>query len=91
MTENLPPFPLDGDDRFREVEHVGRGGMGRVWRAHYRPLAVWVAVKVPHLGPDVERSIVLDLFRNEVVAYAQLDHPNIVRALVADLNSATPW
>ena len=92
MSENVPPFPLDEDDRFREVETTSAGaGWGVSWRPPYRTLDVWVAVKVPHLGPEVERLVVLKLFRNEVVAYAWLDHPNIVRALEANLDNVPPW
>jgi serine/threonine protein kinase len=91
MSESVPAFPLGEDPRFREVEYAGRGGMGRVWRAHDRKDDVWVALKFPDLRPDADRSFVLDLFRYEAAAYARLDHPNIVRVLDKGLDEPSPW
>src|SRR5262249_40944745 len=61
---------------------LGRGGMGAVYLAHHAMLDKLVAVKV--MAPDLvadEKSIAR--FHNEIRAVAQLDHPNIVRALDA--------
>jgi signal transduction histidine kinase/predicted Ser/Thr protein kinase len=65
-------------DRFRDVQLVGRGGMGVVYRARDRRLKRDVAIKVP------DRSIVQDpsirkRFVREVETLARLDHPSVTR------------
>jgi WD40 repeat protein/serine/threonine protein kinase len=65
------------------VAPVGEGGMGQVFKARQWKLERIVAVKVIHqerLGSaDAARR-----FQREIRAAAQLDHPNIVRAIDAD-------
>jgi serine/threonine protein kinase len=65
------------------LERVGEGGMGTVFKARNWKLGRVVAVKVIRTermpGPEAVRR-----FRREILAAAQLDHPNIVRALDAD-------
>lgn len=57
---------------------LGRGGMGRVYRARQLRLDRLVAVKIMHaeLGRDPEFR---DRFEREAKALARLDHPSIVR------------
>jgi serine/threonine-protein kinase len=59
-------------DRYRLVDEIGRGGMGRVWQAFDELLQRNVAIKVldPSQSP-VEHG------RVEALALAQLSHPNI--------------
>ncbi|MBA4182179.1 MAG: hypothetical protein C0506_16455, partial [Anaerolinea sp.] len=64
-------------------ERLGEGGMGTVFKARHRKLGRVVAVKrirKERLG----NSAAVRRFHREIRAAAQLDHPNIVRALDAD-------
>lgn len=65
------------------LELVGRGGMGKVFRARHLGLGRVVAVKLLALDPD-ERT--LARFADEARAVAKLQHPNI--AQVFDTGSA---
>jgi tRNA A-37 threonylcarbamoyl transferase component Bud32 len=65
------------DGRYKIVELIGTGGMGRVYRAEQLRLHRSVAVKVLH------RSYSATLegqrrFEREAIAVARLDHPNCV-------------
>ena len=69
--------------QYRILEQIGRGGMGRVYKAEHRTMRRVVALKV--LAPDLlktERAV--DMFLREVPAIAQLQHPNIVTAYDAN-------
>jgi serine/threonine-protein kinase len=69
--------------QYKILEQVGRGGMGRVYKAEHRTMRRIVALKV--LAPDLlktERAV--DMFLREVRAVAQLQHPNIVTAYDAN-------
>jgi serine/threonine-protein kinase len=69
--------------QYRVLEQIGRGGMGRVYKAQHRTMHRLVALKV--LAADLlatERAI--DLFLHEVRAIAQVVHPNIVTAFDAN-------
>jgi serine/threonine protein kinase len=69
--------------QYRILEQIGRGGMGRVFKAEHRTMKRIVALKV--LAPNLlatERSVAL--FLHEVRAVAQLVHPNIVTAYDAN-------
>jgi tRNA A-37 threonylcarbamoyl transferase component Bud32 len=65
------------------LQRLGAGGMGAVFKARNWKLGRVVAIKVIRKErldkPDVVRR-----FHREIRAAAQLDHPNIVRALDAD-------
>lgn len=65
------------DGRYKIVELIGSGGMGRVYRAEHLTLQRSVAVKVLHPAssamPEVSRR-----FEREAIALARLDHPNCV-------------
>jgi tetratricopeptide (TPR) repeat protein len=60
---------------YRVIEMVGAGGMGTVYRAHDTQLDRDVALKVLHSGTlsDAARK----QFRDEALALAKLNHPNI--------------
>lgn len=64
-------------------EQVGRGAMGRVYKAKHRTMNRAVAVKV--LNADVTRTATArEGFQREVRAAAKLNHPNIVTAYDAN-------
>lgn len=73
------PADLRDHPRYHIVERIGSGGMGTVFRAEHRLMERTVALKV--ISPDLAGSPdVIDRFRREVRAVAQLSHPNIVTA-----------
>lgn len=69
--------------QYRVLDLVGRGGMGKVFKAEHMTMARVVALKV--LNSDVTRTEqARDLFRREVRAAARLVHPNIATAFDAN-------
>ncbi len=67
--------------RYRLVESIGQGGMGRVWRAADEILDRQVAVKEMRIdGLDAEDSRTRrQRTLREARATARIDHPNVVR------------
>lgn len=71
-----PPASIDEYDLLAEL---GRGGMGRVYRARHRRMDREVAIKM--LNPDLLADAgALRRFHREVTMAAKLVHPNIVTA-----------
>lgn len=69
--------------QYRILDRIGRGGMGRVFRAEHETMKRTVALKV--LAPDlVKTERARRLFEREVRAAARLHHPNIVTAYDAN-------
>ncbi|HEY7315595.1 MAG TPA: serine/threonine-protein kinase [Gemmataceae bacterium] len=69
--------------QYRILDQLGRGGMGRVFKAEHRTLKRLVALKV--LAPNLLQSErARELFLREVRAAAQLVHPNVVTAFDAN-------
>ncbi len=69
--------------QYRILDQLGRGGMGRVFKAEHATMKRVVALKV--LASDLMKSErARDLFLREVRAIAQLVHPNIVTAYDAN-------
>src|SRR5262249_42807124 len=68
---------------YKIVDQLGQGGMGRVYKAVHQAMNRTVALKVlaPHL---MKTEKARTLFRREVQAAAQLNHPNIVTAYDAN-------
>ncbi len=65
------------------MDDLGRGGMGRVFKAQHRRMKRVVALKV--LSPTAMQSPEsVQRFQREVEAAAKLNHPNIVAAYDAD-------
>ena len=77
--EDTIPVPLQQHPRYQCEELVGRGGMGRVYKARHRMMDRAVALKVIH-AEWVRKQEAIDRFRREVKTAASLDHPNIVTA-----------
>jgi eukaryotic-like serine/threonine-protein kinase len=68
---------------YRILDQLGKGGMGRVYKAMHQTMNRVVALKV--LAPQVVSSErAHELFVREVQAAAQLSHPNIVMAFDAN-------
>ena len=68
---------------YRLLDRIGEGGMGQVFKARHERLGRIVALKVIRKDKLAD-PLALDRFRRETRTAAQLDHPNIVRALDAD-------
>jgi eukaryotic-like serine/threonine-protein kinase len=66
--------------RYVLEEHVGSGGMSRVYRAHDRLLERTVALKILHEHYSQDDEYV-ERFRREARAVAQLAHPNVVTVI----------
>jgi serine/threonine protein kinase len=78
----LPP-DLAEHPRYRIVEVLGQGGMGTVYKAQHRLMERVVALKMIDRGLTGNPAVV-ERFRREVKAAAQLNHPNIVHAYDAE-------
>ncbi|WP_043267491.1 serine/threonine-protein kinase [Streptomyces sp. CT34] len=68
-------------DRYRLAEHVGRGGMGTVWRAEDELLGRYVAVKKLHVPLHLHDDEVQRLYertRREARSAARITHPNVI-------------
>ncbi|MBN2409114.1 MAG: protein kinase [Candidatus Aminicenantes bacterium] len=86
-TIDLPPKPWDIGSMFAEryqiIEELGKGGMGRVFRALDKKLDEEIAVKFirPDLAQDAQS---VERFRIELKAARQVIHKNVARMF--DLN-----
>ena len=67
---------------------VGRGGMGKVYRARHIALGRIVAIKILAHEPD-EKS--LARFREEARAVARLQHPNIAQLFETGIADGQPY
>ncbi|WP_236574553.1 serine/threonine-protein kinase, partial [Nocardiopsis sp. FR26] len=80
--------------RYQLLAEIGRGGMGRVWRAHDTELNRTVAVKEILLGPgldEAERERMAGRARREAQAAAMGGHPNIVAVHDIVQDDGRPW
>lgn len=69
--------PLGQLGEFRLLREIGRGGMGTVYEADQLSLQRRVAVKVLPFAAAIDAKHILR-FKNEALAAAMLNHPNIV-------------
>ncbi|HEY7327552.1 MAG TPA: serine/threonine-protein kinase [Gemmataceae bacterium] len=69
--------------QYRLLDELGRGGMGRVYKALHTIMGREVALKV--ISPElVSDPVAVEWFLREVRASTQLNHPNIVMAYDAN-------
>jgi eukaryotic-like serine/threonine-protein kinase len=91
MSEALPQLIAD---RYRLVEPLGQGGMGRVWRARdevlHRDVAIKELVPPPGLTTD-ERREMRERSLREARAIARLNNINVVRVFDVLRTDADPW
>ncbi|MGQ4269398.1 serine/threonine-protein kinase [Nocardiopsis changdeensis] len=81
-------------ERYRLTAELGRGGMGRVWKAHDDDLNRTVAVKEILFGPGLseeERARAAARARREAQAAAMGSHPNIVTVHDVFEEDGRPW
>jgi serine/threonine-protein kinase len=89
-TEMVAPAPMLGKDAtvgdYRIIERIGIGGMGEVYLAEQKSMKRPVALKI--LQDDLVRDgAYLDRFYREVRILAQIEHPNVVRAIEAGVEN----
>ncbi|HEY0698881.1 MAG TPA: protein kinase [Micromonospora sp.] len=91
MSNALPQLVAD---RYRLIEPLGQGGMGRVWKARDEVLHRDVAIKelVPPPGlTDDERREMRERSLREARAIARLNHVNVVRVFDVLRTDGDPW
>src|SRR5205814_10642757 len=75
--------------RYKLLEAIGEGGMGRVWMAKQtEPVKRLVAVKL--IKPGMDSRQVLARFEAERQALALMDHPNIAKILDGGATGGEP-
>ncbi|MER5439296.1 serine/threonine-protein kinase [Streptomyces sp. NPDC002790] len=80
--------------RYRLGESIGRGGMGRVWRAHDEVLHRTVAVKeltAAQWVAEADRAVLLERTRTEARAAARINHPAVVTVHDVLEHDDRPW
>ena len=86
--EPMSPTVVLAKQRYEQLEEIGRGGMGVVYKARDRRLGRVVALK--RLSENLrEHPRAAELFLREARAAAALNHPNIVTVYDADLEDDT--
>ena len=73
------------DKEYQVGQHLGEGGMGKVYKARHQDMDRIVAVKMLPPGRLVS-EVDKRRFQQEVKAAARLNHPNIVTAYDADVS-----
>nr|WP_223182461.1 MULTISPECIES: serine/threonine-protein kinase [unclassified Streptomyces] len=80
--------------RYRLGESIGRGGMGKVWRAHDEVLHRVVAVKELTAGrfaAEADRLVLHARTQKEARAAARITHPGVVTVHDVLEHDARPW
>jgi hypothetical protein len=72
--------PADAPDRYELIQVHSRGGEGELWRGaiDLDGVAIPVAVKVLHPGPDEQAQEAVELVQRQAELLRTLDHPNLV-------------
>jgi serine/threonine protein kinase len=76
--------------RYVLLDDLGRGARGRVYKARHRLMDRVVALKVLLPGDSLSETAVSRFFR-EMKIVGRLDHPNVVRAIDADVHEGCPY
>ncbi|MBS2537464.1 serine/threonine protein kinase [Catenulispora sp. NF23] len=94
MTDKSQPGRLVGG-RYRLVDRLGAGGMGRVWRAHDQTLGIDVAIKevsLPFMLSEEQLAERLRRAEREARNTARLrDQPGIVTVHDVVIDDDAPW
>lgn len=65
-------------ERYQVIEELGKGGMGRVYKAYDTEIKEQVALKI--LNPEIAADkSVIDRFRNELKLARKISHRNVCR------------
>ena len=72
-------FWVGGKKKYKKLELVGEGGMGRVWRVEHLRMGRRSALKIMRFDKDVRR------FEKEAIFLSQLEHPNIVKVYDSEI------
>lgn len=76
--------------RYVLIDNIGRGARGQVYKARHRLMDRVVALKAIRPDSRMTRNSVARFFR-EMKMVALLDHPNVVRAIDADIQDSSPY
>src|SRR5919108_2619458 len=94
MFRAMPGSPTLVAERYRLLEQLGSGGMGRVWHGWDEILGRDVAIKEivpPEVLTEQERNDVRRRTLREARAAARLSHPNVVRMYDVFESGERPW
>jgi serine/threonine protein kinase/Tfp pilus assembly protein PilF len=64
--------------RYKIIEEIGRGGMGRVYKAEDKELGITVALKMIHPEYSSRRHII-ERFKKETLLARSISHENVIR------------
>jgi serine/threonine-protein kinase len=76
--------------RYALIDTIAKGGRGRVFKARHRLMDRVVALKVLQPEGPISKNVVSRFFR-EMKIVGLLDHPNVVRAIDADVHDGCPY
>ncbi|MEM7164245.1 MAG: protein kinase [Planctomycetota bacterium] len=89
----VPPAttPFSNTPRWRDVQLIGRGGMGEVYRAHDRDLGIDVAIKRLRRRGDGSERLLERLHAREAAIGRTIRHDNVVRTLEDGIHDGDPY